>query len=122
MRPPKKPQNSLEHPLNKIFGTEANVRLLRVLALQNTSLTGGELAKRAMLGRTSIYPPLRELERAGVVEFIGAGERKLVQLRRGYPLLRTLKELFRAEAHRVDALTTALRELVSLMPRPPISA
>jgi hypothetical protein len=59
---------------------------------------------------------------AGVVEFIGAGLRKLVQLRGGYPLAGTLKELYRAEAHRFDALTTALRELLSRMPRPPISA
>src|SRR5262249_55145080 len=122
MRTPKKRQNRLVHPLNEIFGTGANVRLLRVLALQNTSLTAGELAKRAMLGRSSIYPALRDLESAGVVEFIGAGARKLVQLRGGYPLSRTLKEMFRAEARRFDALTTALRELLSGMPRAPISA
>ena len=109
-------------PLNEIFGTEANVRLLRVLALGNTSLTAGELAKRAMLGRTSIYPALRGLERVGVVEFIGAGPRKLVQLRERYPLSATLRNLFRAEARRFDALTNALRELVSTLPRPPISA
>lgn len=122
MRPPKVHQNRLVHPLNEIFGTEANVRLLRVLALQNTSLTAGELAKRAMLGRSSIYPALRELERVGVLEFIGAGARKLVQLRDHYPLSQTLKELFRAEVHRFDALTTALRELLSGIPRAPISA
>jgi DNA-binding transcriptional ArsR family regulator len=122
MRPPKERQNRLLHPLSEVFGTEANVRLLRVLALQNTSLTAGELAKRAMLGRSSIYPPLRELERAGVVEFIGAGARKLVQLRSGYSLSRSLRELFHAEARRFDALTIALRELVSAMPCAPISA
>ncbi len=122
MRRPKEHQNRLVNPLNEIFGTQANVRLLRVLALQNTSLTAGELAKRAMLGRSSIYPALRELERVGVVEFIGAGPRKLVQLRGGYPLSRTLKELFRAEARRFDALTDALRELLSRVPRVPLSA
>lgn len=122
MRPLKAHQNRLVHPLNEIFGTEANVRLLRVLALQNTSLTAGELAKQAMLGRSSIYPALRELELLGVLQFIGAGVRKLVQLRDDYPLSGTLKELFRAEAHRFDALTDALRELLSGMPRAPISA
>jgi hypothetical protein len=122
MRPPKERQNRLLQPLNEIFGTEANVRLLRVLALRNTSLTAGELAKRAMLGRTSIYPALRELERTGVVEFIGAGARKLVQLRERYPLSRTFRELFRAEARRFDALTIALRELLLALPRAPISA
>jgi predicted transcriptional regulator len=95
MRRPKEHQSRLVHPLNDIFGTEANERLLRVLALQNTSLTTGELAKPAMLGRTSIYPALRELERAGVVEFIGAGARKLAQLRGAYPLSSILKERLR---------------------------
>jgi DNA-binding transcriptional regulator GbsR (MarR family) len=122
MRPPKQRQNRLLQPLNEIFGTEANVRLLRVLALRNTSLTAGELAKCSMLGRTSIYPALRELERTGVVEFIGAGARKLVQLRERYPLSRTLRKLFRAEARRFDALTIALRELMSALPRAPLSS
>jgi hypothetical protein len=122
MRPIKEHQNRLVNPLNEIFGTQANVRLLRVLALQNTSLTAGELAKRAMLGRTSIYPALHELERIGVIEFIGAGPRKLVQLRGNYPLSRILKKLFRVEARRFDELTTALRKLISEMSRGPISA
>lgn len=122
MRPPKEHQNRLTNPLNEIFGTQANVRLLRVLALQNTSLTAGELAKRARLGRTSTYPVLRELERVGVVELIGAGPRKLVQLRAGYPLSGILKEVFRVEAARFDALVTALRELISGMSHSPISA
>ena len=122
MRPPRHRQNPLLQPLNGIFGTEANVRLLRVLALRNTSFTAGELAKRAVLGRTSIYPVLRELERAGVVEFIGTGSQRLVQFRDHHPLSRILRELFRAEAHRFEALTVALRELVSALPHRPLSA
>jgi DNA-binding transcriptional regulator GbsR (MarR family) len=122
MRPLKHRQNLMVQPLNDIFGTEANVRLLRVLALRNTSLTAGELAKRAVLGRTSIYPALRELERAGVVEFIGSGSRRLVQLRDRHPLSRMLRELFRAEARRFEALTDALRKLLSARPYRPISA
>lgn len=122
MRTPKKHQDPLLNPLNEILGTQANVRLLRVLALQNTLATAGELAKRAMLGRTSTYPALRELERAGVIEFIGAGPRKLVQLRGSHPLSRILKQLFRVEAGRFEALTAALRKLVSGMSRGPMSA
>jgi len=122
MRKPKERQNRLLQPINEIFGTQANVRLLRVLALQKTAFTAGELAKRAMLSRTSIYPALRQLEGAGIIEFIGTGARKLVQLREPYPLSRTFRELFRAEARRFDGLTIALRELLSKFSRAPISA
>src|SRR5688572_16496240 len=108
MRHPKHRQNRLLRPLNEILGTQANVRLVRALALSAVSLTSGELASRAQLGRTSIYPALRELESAGVVEFVGAGSHRQVQLRERHPLARVLKDLFRAEARRVDELITAL--------------
>lgn len=122
MRSPKHRQNHLLKPLDEILGTPANVRLLRVLALRRTSLTAGELAKSAALGRTSVYPPLRQLERAGVVEFIGAGSQRLVQLRDRHPLSRILRDLFRTEARRFEALTVALRGLFSVLPHRPMSA
>ncbi|HKB11028.1 MAG TPA: winged helix-turn-helix domain-containing protein [Vicinamibacterales bacterium] len=92
------------------------------MALRRTSLTAGELAKSAALGRTSIYPALRQLERAGIVEFIGAGSQRPVQLRDRHPLSRILRELFRTEARRIEALTAALRELLSHLPHRPMSA
>lgn len=109
MRPPKHPQSRILQPLNEILATHANVRLIRALSLSSTPLSGGELARRADLGRTSIYPALRELELIGIVEFVGAGARRPVQLRDRHPLTPRLKELFRAEAGRFDELTTALR-------------
>lgn len=122
MRPTKLRQSHLLQPLNRVLGTEANVRLVRVLALSSTPVTSGELAKRALLGRTSIYPALRELERAGIVEFVGAGTQRQVQLRDRNPLAGILRQLFRAEAHRFEALIVALRELLSGMPHRPASA
>lgn len=119
---PKRRQSHLLKPLDEILGTPANVRLLRVLALRRTSLTAGELAKGAALSRTSIYPALRQLERAGVVEFIGGGSQRLVQLRDRHPLSRILRDLFRAEVRRFEALTVALRELLADLPHRPLSA
>ena len=122
MRQPKQRQSLFLQPLNEILGSPANVRLLRVLALRRTSLTAGELAKNAGLGRTSIYPALRQLERAGVVEFIGAGSQRLVQLRDRHPLSRILRDLFKTEAHRFEALGVSLRKLLSNLPHHPLSA
>jgi hypothetical protein len=119
---PKRPENQLLRPLNEILGTQATVRLVRALALSVTSVTSGELARRVQLGRTSIYPALRELERAGIIEFVGAGSQRQVQLRERHPLARGLQELFRAEVRRFDELITALRELLVDPPLRPMSA
>lgn len=122
MRPPKRRQSRFLQPLNDILGTHANVRLIRTLSLSSTPLTAGELARRADLGRTSIYPALRELELIGIVEFVGAGAQRQIQVRERHPLARGLKDLFRAEARRFDELTTALRELFVDAPARALSA
>lgn len=122
MRPPKHRQSPFLQPLDEILGAPAHVRLLRVLALRRTALTAGELAKSALLTRTSIYPVLRQLERAGIVEFVGAGSRKLVQLRTRHALSRILRDLFHTEARQFEELTAALRKLFSHLPHRPLSA
>ena len=122
MRPPKLQQSRVLQPLNEILGTPANVRLTRALSLSSTPLTGGELARRAGLGRTSIYPALRELEFVGIVEFVGAGAQRQVQLRERHPLAPGLKKLFRAEERRFDELTAALRAVFAESPARALSA
>jgi hypothetical protein len=122
MRRPKREQSRLLQPLNEILGTHANVRLIRTLSLASTPLTAGELARRADLGRTSIFPALRELESSGIVEFVGAGAQRQTQLRERHPLATVLKELFQTEAGRFDGLATALRELFVESPVRALSA
>jgi hypothetical protein len=109
-------------PLDEILAAPANVRLLRVLSRRRVPISAGELAKSAALTRTSTYPVLRQLEGVGVVEFVGAGSQKLVQMSDRHPLTRVLRELFKAEANRFEALTVALRKLLSNLRRPPLSA
>lgn len=114
-----KPQSALSAPLNAIFGTEANVRLLRVLSLAGTPLAAGELARRAELGRTSIYPALESLERAGIVMFVGAGAQRQVAFRATHPLARAVTGLFRDEQQRMKDMLTALRGIAgALRPHP----
>ena len=122
MRSPKREQSRVLQPLNGILGTYANVRLIRTLSLSSTPVTAGELARRADLGRTSIFPVLRQLEIVGIVELIGAGAQRQIRLRDRHPLAPMLKELFRAEANRFDDLTTALRELFGKSPVRVLSA
>lgn len=121
MRPPKIRQNQLRRPLNQMLGTEASVRILRELALSVTPLTAGEVARRTELGRTSVYPVLRELEAAEVVEFVGAGAQRQVQLRMRHPLAEPLSALFRSERDNYDDLIASLRNIVADAPVAPIS-
>lgn len=119
MRNPRRRQSAIRAPLNEILGTEANVRILRSLVLARTPMTAGELAKRADLNRTSVYPALKALEGAGIVSLLGTGVQRQVQLRGAHPLARVLVTLFRTEARQLDDLVADLREVArTLRPAP----
>lgn len=107
--PRPRPQSALRAPLNEMLGTEANVRLLRVVALAGIPLGAGELSQRAQLGRTGVYPALATLEQAGIIEFAGAGSTRQVKLRKAHPLAAPIVALFRAEAQRIESLVGELR-------------
>lgn len=116
-------QSRLRAPLNEILGTAANVRLLRVLSLAGAPLTAGELAERAGLGRTGVYPAVAALEATGIVEYLGLGARRQVRFRNDHPLGGVIAALFRAEAARLDMLVEQLRSIFhSLSSRHVLSA
>lgn len=102
-------QSALRAPLNEMLANEANVRLLRVLALAGIPLGAGELSHRAQLGRTGVYPALAKLESVGIIELVGAGSTRQVELRKAHPLASVLVALFQAEAQRVESLVSELR-------------
>lgn len=111
MRPPAKHQSARRYPLNAMLGTEANVRLLRVLfATRGEPLGAGELARRAALGRTSIYKALSHLEQAGIVSHVGTGAQRQIRIRDEHPLVPVLHALFEGEASVFARLLDALGE------------
>lgn len=118
-RPPN--QSRLRAPLNDILGREANVRLLRVLSLAGTSLSAGDLAQQAGLGRTSVYPTLSALETTGIIEYVGIGTQRQVRFRHDHPLAGAIEGLFRSEAGRLDALVDQLRAVFGSL-KPVLSA
>src|SRR5579859_6028879 len=119
MPQPRRQQDPLSTPLNRILGAHVNVRLLRVLALNPEPIAPGELARRADLGRTTVYPVLAALEQEGIVAFVGVGATRQVKLDDRHRLARPLVALFRAEAQRLASLVKDLRGLLKdLRPRP----
>jgi len=122
MRPPAERQSSLRAPLNRVLGTEANVRILRVLCEAKTPLGKGEVARRAQLNPSGVRRALADLIACGVVENVGVPARQPVRMRKDHSLVSALGDLFQAERERVDGVLESLRQGVASLRPPPMSA
>ena len=112
MRPPKKQQSALKTPLNRILGTEANVRLLRAISLEPFPMSKSELGRLALLEAKSAHVAADRLLREGILKTVGRGLRQQVELENRHPLTRQIQGLFRAEQARVESLLEDLRKAV----------
>lgn len=120
MRPAKIAQSNLVAPLNRILGTEANVRLLRVLCEARAPLGRPEVARRAEMDVSGVRRALDALAAEGIVEAAGAGARAPVRLRDAHPLALALRSLFAAEHRRAENVVDAIHQVArGLSPTPP---
>lgn len=118
MRPVATTQSALRAPLNTLLGTEANVRILRVLSLNGTAMGQSELARQTGLNLSGVGRVLGSLEEMGVLEFAG----RAVLLREQHPLASALRSLFQQERQRFEETLGRLAEVCSHLPGPPMSA
>lgn len=109
MRPLKSRQSGLRAPLNRIFGTEANVRILRVISLDPEPMTRTELARRAGLEVKGAHLAANRLLQEGIIQRVGGGGLQNVVLVESHPLANAIKALFNAERERADRLIDELR-------------
>lgn len=122
MRPVGKPQSALRTPLNEVLGREANVRVLRALALASAPASRAELLERTSLTASGIPRILTHLEEWGVIEYVGSGRGRRVRLRAEHRIARAIRSLFEEEARRADDLVQWLRNAVAMLEPPPSSA
>ena len=120
MRPISFTQSVLRNPLNELLGTEANVRLLRVLADEvDGPLTAPDIAERAGLSMMGARNALVRLVDSGFVELVGGGRKQQYTLNGSGPLMKVTLDLFRAERQRYEELIGSLRqEAQQLFPAP----
>jgi DNA-binding Lrp family transcriptional regulator len=113
MRPTARPQSALRSPLNHILGTEASVRILRVLFLSDIPIGVSELARQAALQPSGVARVCTRLEDLGVIEAVGRGARNR-QYRRGprFPFSANLTALFGEERSRAEQVIADLRSAV----------
>jgi DNA-binding Lrp family transcriptional regulator len=112
MRPTSRPQSALRCPLNHLLGTEANVRVLRVVLLSDIPIGASEIARRAELQPSGVARVCTRLEDLGVIEAVGRGARNRQYRRAARFALKALVDLFREEERRALAVTQELKAAV----------
>jgi predicted transcriptional regulator len=118
MRPIVSDQNSLRYPLNELLGTQARVRLLRVLANEvDGSLTAPNAAEHAGLTIPGAHKALKRLVQSGFVVRVGGGRKHQYELCRSDKLVSAIAELFQSEKERYEDLLSAIKDkLEKLVP------
>ena len=122
MRPIAAKQDFLRSPLNNLLNTEANVRLLRVLAEVDEPMSAKEAASRAELTEPGARLALKRLVATGFVTRSGSDRNFLFALRHEDPLTEAVVSVFATERRRYEALLVALRLAVVNSTTPPRSA
>ena len=113
MRPIVSDQNSLRYPLNELLGTEARVRLLRVLANEvDGPLTAPNAAERAGLTIPGTHKALKRLLQSGFVVRVGGGRKHQYELRRSDKLVKAVLKLFQSEKERYESLLSAIKDKI----------
>ncbi|MDY6986768.1 MAG: winged helix-turn-helix domain-containing protein [Thermodesulfobacteriota bacterium] len=120
MRPIVSKQNPLRYPLNELLGTQAHVRLLRVMANEvDGPLSASDVAKRAGLTVPGAQKALGRLYKSGFISRVGGGRKHQYEIRRSDRLMQITLALFQAEKDRYDQLLMAIkREIKNLKPHP----
>lgn len=109
MRPIASTQSFVRYPLNRLLGTPANVRLLRILADEVVGpISAPEAAERAGLTESGARRALDHLAETGFVVRVGGRRSRQFELSDDV-LIRSILALFRAERARYEDLIESIR-------------
>jgi predicted transcriptional regulator len=123
MRPIASEQDPLRYPLNEIFGTQANVRVLRVMAVEvEGPLTTSDIAKRTGLTVPGAQKSLGKLLRTGIISRVGGGRKHQYEIRRSDRLMQVVTALFQSERNRYVRLLSAIKNEIKNLTPPPHAA
>lgn len=102
-------QSFLRYPLNLVFDSPANIRVLRALARHGGVLSASTLADFTKMTKPSVLSALRQLIETGTVEALGADRQRLYRFGEGSRLGAALNALFTAENDRYLEVAEAVR-------------
>src|SRR3990172_9571918 len=104
MRPVARKSTFQQKPLDYMLGRETQVRILRVLALEDGPFRIVDLATRTSLTVPGTRLAVQHLERTGLIEAIGQGGQRQYALRKNDPMSESLHRLFATEKERYDGI------------------
>lgn len=102
-------QSFLRYPLNMIFDSPANVRVLRALARHGGMLSASALVDATRMTKPSVLSALRQLVETGTVEVLGADRQRLHRFAESSRLGAALSALFAVESERYREVIEAVR-------------
>jgi len=120
MRPIVSEQNPLRFPLNEILGTQAQIRLLRVMAIEvDGPVSASDAAIRAGLTLPGAQKAFARLFRSGFVSRVGGGRKHQYEISRSNRIMQIVSELFQTEKDRYEQLLAEIKtEIENLTPHP----
>lgn len=115
MRPATVQRSPLRYPFDEIFGSVAQVRLLRVLVHDvDMPLGVADAARLAGLTPAGARKALERLNESGFIERVGSGRAQKWGLKKNDEIMQALRHLFVQEEKRYEELVTGLRDAVAL--------
>jgi hypothetical protein len=115
MRPVTKQRNAVRYPLDDVLGSEAHVRLIRVLVHEVDGPLGvSDAARLAGLTPAGARKALQRLEESGFVERVGSGRAQKYGLRGHETVFKVLGQLFAQEQQHYDDLISGLHAALAL--------
>jgi len=110
MRPISTKRSTVRYPLDLILGSEAHVRILRVLTHEvDTPLGVPDVARMAGLTSAGTRKALERLLTSGLIERIGRGRTVQYGLREQEPVVQVLRLLFKREYEHYESLISSIR-------------
>jgi DNA-binding MarR family transcriptional regulator len=123
MQPTASNQSSLRCPLNEIFCSKGQIRLLRVLATETTKpIPPSEVATRAGMTESGARKGLQRLLRTGLVARTEDEKGSRFALNRESLLAREVARLFEVERDWGNTLVQTLKRTLRRLPNPPTVA
>lgn len=104
-------QSFFRYPLDRVFESPANVRVLRVLVRHGGLMTSNMVMDQTFLTRMTVLAAIDRLAEAGLVELAGSQRQRLSRFDETGPLAGAIKAMFVREGAHYDEMLNAVRQV-----------